>query len=115
MIDAVIIHNNPGGSVIQYVLKRNELEHSKVIFRGKCDSACTILISIKDSCISPNASFGFHLPHSVSQKNIRKATSILMNNYPSWVKRWIASQGGLSNSIKRMNYKYASQYMRTCD
>lgn len=60
----VVIHNNRGGNVVQMIVRRNELEASgrPVRISGLCNSACTMLITLPNACLAPDASVGFHAP-----------------------------------------------------
>src|SRR5918994_3365846 len=60
------IGGDRGGYVVQYALRMLKLKQSgkPVQFAGKCQSACTIYLSLPRSqtCIAPGSSFGFHAP-----------------------------------------------------
>lgn len=62
--EPIVIHNNKGGNVVQMIVRRNELEASgrPVRISGKCNSACTMLITLPNACLAPDASVGFHAP-----------------------------------------------------
>lgn len=62
--ESVVIHNNRGGNVLQMIARRNELEASgrPVRITGLCNSACTMLITLPNACLAPDASVGFHAP-----------------------------------------------------
>lgn len=113
------IRNDSGGYLIDYVLRVKKLERAsgKVRFAGRCDSACTMFLTMNGSraCIMPGASFGFHLPYGVSARSNQIAASYMMKSYPGWVRNWIYSNGGLSSGIKRMNFAYASRFIRACE
>jgi hypothetical protein len=85
-------------------------------FAGRCDSACTLFLALPraKTCVSPGASFGFHLPYGASRRGNQMAAQYLLSSYPGWVRSWIAEQGGLSGQIKTMSYAYASQFLPTC-
>lgn len=65
--------------------------------------------------LTPRASFGFHLPYGTSKRTNAIAAKYMLEQYPGWVRNWIARNGGLTNNIKRMGYAYASQYMKMCE
>lgn len=111
---AVTIINDHGGNVAAYVMRAERISPRGIQIKGICDSACTMYITVPNVCLHPSASFGFHLPFNRSGKNNSAAHTYMMGRYPAWVRRWIAANGGLNNSIKRMNYAYASRYVRTC-
>ena len=114
----VIVHD-PGGQVIQYALKSKKMEKQgqEVRFAGRCDSACTLYLSMPKhlTCISPGASFLFHAPYGGSKSENRTAHQYLVKSYPRWVKRWIRSRGGLENQAKVMGYDYAKRFIQPCD
>lgn len=116
--NTLTISGDRGGHVIHYALQAKRLERSgrQVRFAGRCDSACTLYLGMPRSqtCITPDATFGFHLPYGASAKNIRVAQNYMIRSYPGWVRRWISARGGLSNSIKTMTYSYARQYLPSC-
>ena len=114
----VRIGGDRGGYVMQYALRMLKLRKSgeTVQFTGRCESACTIYLALPraQTCISPSASFSFHAPYGASSRGNRIALSYMLNSYPGWVRSWINSRGGLSRRLIRMEYAYASKYMRTC-
>ena len=90
---------------------------AKLKFAGRCDSACTIYLALPRSqtCITPDALFGFHAPFAATPEASSLAQNYLLENYPDWVKSWIASRGGLSKEIVTMDYAYASKFLDRCD
>jgi len=112
----VTIWNDRGGRMIQYALnaKRIQKAGKQVRFSGRCDSACTLYLGLPRSCISRNASFGFHLPYGSTTEGNRAAAQYMMRKYPGWVRSWIHSKGGLTNTVKTMPYSYAAKYIKPC-
>lgn len=115
--DIVIRHDN-GGSIVTYAQKvtRARQQNLSVRISGKCQSACTLFLSLPQgqTCITPGASFGFHKAHSASRDVNEWGTRYLLKKYPNWVKQWIAAKGGLKSGIMRMDYAYASRFMQRC-
>lgn len=115
---AVSIGSDRGGYVINYGLRmlRWRQNGTKVRFSGRCQSACTLYLGLasRQTCISPGASFSFHLPYGASSRGNKIARDFMMRNYPGWVKSWIRSRGGLSGSMKTMGYGYASRFIKPC-
>ena len=113
------IYNDTGGQAMRYALKAQEYQKQRrqVRFAGRCDSACTLYLSLPDDlvCISSGASFGFHRPYGATLGENRVMEEYMMGLYPEWVRDWIESQGGLAVEMKSMNYAYASQFMRPCE
>lgn len=115
---AVSIGSDRGGYVINYGLRmlRWRKNGTNVRFSGRCQSACTLYLGLasRQTCISPGASFSFHLPFGASKRGNRMARDFMMRNYPGWVRSWIRSQGGLSSGMKTMGYAYASRFIKPC-
>lgn len=114
----VSIGSDRGGYVINYGLRmlRWRRNGTQVRFSGSCQSACTMYLGLAASqtCISPGASFSFHLPYGSSKRGNRLARDFMMRNYPGWVRSWIRSQGGLNSRMKTMGYGYASRFIKPC-
>ena len=112
------IFSDGGGEVIRYALSAKRLHRRGhlVRFAGRCDSACTLYLSMprRLTCISPGASFGFHRPYGASARNNAVAARYMMRSYPGWVRRWIRARGGLSSGIRTMPYAYARRHLRPC-
>lgn len=60
----IVIQNNHGGNVVQMMAYRSQLASSgrPVEIRGKCNSACTMLTTLPNACLAPDATIGFHAP-----------------------------------------------------
>jgi hypothetical protein len=116
---AFTIRNDHGGYVVDYAISMLKLQQSRrpVKFAGRCDSACTIYLGLSraQTCITPSAKFGFHLPFGSSARGNRVAVRFLMKKYPRWVVEWLEANGGLSSRLKVMPYDYASRFIRSCD
>ena len=112
------IRNDRGGYLIEYALRMKKLDRAggQVRFAGSCDSACTMYLAMPGNraCISPGASFGFHLPYGSSARGNAVAARFMMKSYPGWVRNWIHSKGGLRSGIMTMDYAYASRFIRPC-
>lgn len=111
------ISNDRGGTIISYQLKYLKLKdrNEKVKVIGRCESACTLVLQLKNVCITRSARFGFHLPYDGTSGNTdRKAADFLTSRYPNWVRNWISLNGGLSKNMKYMEYSTARKYMKTC-
>ena len=114
----VSIGSDHGGRIIDYALRMKRLESagSHMRFAGRCDSACTLYLALPRSrtCVSPGASFGFHLPTGASPRASRVAAQYMLRNYPGWVRSWIAANGGLTYRVKTMGYAYSSRFLPSC-
>lgn len=62
--DPVVIKDDRGGNVLAMLARREELVASgrPVEVRGYCRSACTMLITMPNACLAPDARVGFHAP-----------------------------------------------------
>jgi hypothetical protein len=113
-----VIRYDRGGYVIDYAIDMLKMEKSRrpVKFAGRCDSACTIYLGLQkaQTCITPAAKFGFHLPFGSDRRGNKVAASFMMKKYPKWVHNWLKENGGLSAELKVMPYSYASQYIKPC-
>ncbi len=117
--NSVSITNNGGGVVVQYALKVAEYRDAGTLvkFSGRCDSSCTLFLSLPQNqiCINPGAYFRFHSPSGANARAIRVSQSFLMKKYPGWVRNWIQVQGGLSKRLIKMDHAYASRFIPSCD
>ncbi|MFD1882226.1 hypothetical protein [Paracoccus pacificus] len=92
----IIIRNNAGGNVMEMVRYRQNLARSgrPVQFRGYCDSACTILTTLPNSCLGPGAMIGFHAPRIPHTKIIPPLVDEIMGNFyrngirQKWFSTW---------------------------
>jgi len=114
-----VVKNDSGGYVVAYAMRVAKLKQDKktLRFAGRCDSACTMYLGLPRSkvCLETGAYFRFHRPIARSSATVAAATDFLMRSYPAWVRQWIAANGGLTSSLKTMNYNYASKFLPTCN
>ena len=115
---AVSVSGDSGGNIVQYLERTEEYRETQtqVAFEGRCDSACTLYLSLapEQICMEQNAYFRFHAPIAKSHRVQRMATQVLMERYPLWVQDWIFQQGGLTRHFMTMDYAYASQFIQPC-
>ncbi|MBA4490947.1 hypothetical protein [Paracoccus sp. S1E-3] len=66
------VYDDRGGNVLEMVKTRYKLENSgkEVRIRGYCRSACTMLTTMRNACLGPNATIGFHAPRIPNTKII---------------------------------------------
>jgi hypothetical protein len=116
--DRITIAADHGGQIASYAMKLNQIEERNysIKFAGKCESACTLYLSLPPEkvCVTPRASFGFHLPFGVSAHQVDIARTYLMDHYPYWVRYWIAAKGGLTPRLKVMPYNYVRHFLPDC-
>ncbi|MDG4908340.1 hypothetical protein P9228_18090 [Mesorhizobium sp. WSM4898] len=96
------VSDDHGGSVAAYSQRWKGLAARGVNVRivGKCQSACTVLLGYiprSRICVTPAASFGFHLAHRTDM------TAVLWNAYAADIRGWINAHGGLASQLKWMN------------
>lgn len=92
----IVIADNRGGNVLAMIQRRNELERwgGPVEIRGYCGSACTMLITLPNACLGPNASVGFHAPRLPGTTIIPPHVDAIMANYyrngikARWNREW---------------------------
>jgi hypothetical protein len=116
--DIHLIGNDNGGSVFGYAraVSRMRDRNTLIVFDGRCASACTLYLSLQNTrtCLMPGSSFLFHSAYGARPDVNRFATEFMMAQYPAWVQAWIQRNGGLTRRVIRMDYAYASRFMRTC-
>jgi len=77
------VYNDRGGNVLEMVKTRHQLENSgkEVRIRGYCRSACTMLTTMRNACLGPNATIGFHAPRIPNTKIIPPYVDQVMANF----------------------------------
>ena len=107
------VYDNHGGRVANYDARwaMHAREGASVRIVGPCQSACTVLLGhIPRSriCVTPQASFGFHLAH------LPQATATLWRAYPSGIKAWINAHGGLQRGFIWMRAPDIYRFFHRC-
>ena len=114
-----LVATGPGGNVIEYarMASNARLRNTNVRFTGQCASACTLFLSVPStrSCITRGTSFVFHSARGSNRAFNNWGTEYLMTQYPSWVQSWINANGGLDRRLLHMDYRYAAQFIPTCN
>lgn len=79
----IVIANDRGGNVVQMMQRRQKLESSgrPVEIRGYCRSACTMLITMRNACLGPGATVGFHAPRLPGTQIVPPLVDQLMAQY----------------------------------
>ncbi len=111
--ETIDVNDSHGGSVAKYNQRWAGLGAKGVNVRivGPCQSACTVLLAHiprKRICVTPEASFGFHLAKRAD------ATATLWAAYGSDIKAWINARGGLTDDFKWMRAPDTYRYFRKC-
>jgi hypothetical protein len=111
--ETIDVSDNHGGRVATYDAEwaANARRGASVRIVGPCQSACTVLLGhIPRSriCVTPQASFGFHLAH------LSQATATLWGAYPADIKAWINAHGGLQRDFTWMRAHDIYRFFRKC-
>ena len=119
----VRIADDRGGRIGTYVDKYQGLRNSgeAVIIDGLCASACTIVLGAipRDRiCVTSHANLGFHAAwdFGANGRTITnpEATQMLYSMYPSAIRRWIASRGGLTPHMIFLRGRELQRMYRPC-
>lgn len=114
--DTVDIVNNNGGYVDVFLKDVERLRKTNVKVRiiGKCNSACTLYLSLpkEQVCAYGNVTFAFHKPYGGSQNDYWKRR--MLETYPNWVLNWLRREGGLTSTLKVMGPKDFFNYIPRC-
>jgi len=121
---AIRIAGDAGGQIGVY-LQRHEamrLSGERIVIDGPCLSACTMVLGAiprNRICVTSRAVLGFHaaydLDESGRQVTSRGGTSLLMDQYPQQVRKWIARRGGLSRQMMFLSGRGLSSMYAPCD
>jgi len=111
--ETIDVSDNHGGIVSQYDARwaAYAAQGDSVRIVGPCQSACTVLLGhIPRSriCVTPQASFGFHLAAYPS------STAILWNAYQGHIRSWINTHGGLKHTFMWMSAPDTYRYFKRC-
>jgi len=92
-----------------------------IIIDGLCASACTIAlgaIPYGKICVTPNANLAFHAAWDFGPRGHAipnpEATRDLLTMYPSQIRRWIGSRGGLTPRTIFLRGKQLAAMYRRC-
>ncbi|HTZ00893.1 MAG TPA: hypothetical protein VMC05_01070 [Xanthobacteraceae bacterium] len=113
LAETIDVSDNHGGSVAAYDARWAGLAARGVDVRivGPCQSACTVLlghIPRSKICVTPDASFGFHLAH------LQSATATLWSAYAADIRGWIKEHGGLTNEFIWMRAPDTYRFFHKC-
>jgi hypothetical protein len=111
--ETIDVSDNHGGSVERYDAqwRANAARGVSVRIVGPCQSACTVLlrhIPRSRICVTPAASFGFHLAHLPS------ATETLWSSYQSDIRAWINQHGGLQHDFIWLSAPEIFRFFHKC-
>jgi hypothetical protein len=111
--ETIDVSDDHGGSVAAYDSEwsQNAARGVSVRIVGPCQSACTVLlghIPRNRICVTPDASFGFHLAH------LPAATATLWASYQPDIRAWIQRHGGLTSEFIWMRAPDVFHYFKKC-
>jgi len=111
--ETIDVYDDHGGSVLAYDARWAGLARRGVNVRivGPCQSACTVLlrhIPRSRICVTPAASFGFHLAKR------QRGTDIMRAGYSADIMGWINRHGGLTYDFIWMSAPDTYRYFRKC-
>ena len=111
--ETIDVSDSHGGRVSDYDARWARLAARGVSVRivGPCQSACTVLLGHIPSgriCVTPEASFGFHLARR------QDATETLWAGYSPGIKAWINARGGLTGNFKWMRAPDTYRFFKKC-
>lgn len=119
----VRIRNNPGGLIADHEFAFSQMRSSgeTVVIDGRCYSACTLVLGIVPPdrvCVTPRAILGFHaawVPGTDGRPIPSNAgTRRMWQLYPSQIRRWLASKGGLSRKTIVLRGRELTSLVRSC-
>ncbi len=99
---------SPGGKVGPFLDMFEDVRASgeRVVIDGPCLSACTLVLSVVPSnriCVTRRAVLGFHAARSIDRRGRTyaepEASELVLDAYPSAIKRWIRHHGGLTSHL----------------
>lgn len=106
---AVVIRNDLGGDVgaraNRIAAMRAAGQHVEI--RGAvCYSACTMYLSLPESCVSPQTEFGFHGPSfyglPLSPEQFEFWSQVIARHYPDTLRAWYLRVGRHSATMIRI-------------
>jgi hypothetical protein len=111
--ETIDVYDDHGGSVAAYDQRWADHARRGVNVRivGPCQSACTVLlrhIPRSRICVTPAASFGFHLAKS------QRGTDMLRASYSPDIMGWINRHGGLTHDFIWMSAPDTYRFFRKC-
>jgi hypothetical protein len=113
LAETINVSDSHGGIVSQYDARWAEAAgrgaHVRIV--GPCQSACTVLLAHiprEHICVTPNASFGFHLAGTAN------GTALLRAAYSSDIMAWIDAHGGLTPQFIWMRAPDIYKFFKRC-
>lgn len=120
VLPPLVIDFDGGGYLSQYEARARELalQGRKVVIRGVCASACTMMIGrVHDKvCVKPRAELWFHQSghEYVTENRSESGTRRMMDAYPVPLKLWIERRGGLTAEWLKLKGAELRKMFRPC-
>ena len=117
------IHGDRGGLIASYAERfaQARARGERVVIDGACLSACTLVIGIlprEQVCATGRAVLGFHAAwRPAGNGNITDspvATQAMYDTYPTEVRDWITSRGGLTSHLIFLQGRELAAIVPTC-
>jgi hypothetical protein len=101
----VVVDWDLGGRVDLFIARTQEYRatNRRIVIRGKCSSACTLALSLPNTCVEPSASMGFHaarwlendtsVPPRQRGQRAPVETEQMWSSYPAAVQRRLGGLG----------------------
>src|SRR5262249_19361041 len=97
-----VLYSEPGGNIRTHLERFKMLKASgdDVEIRGKCLSACTLIMTLiprERLCFGETAWLGFHqamLSNGAVSKETTETTELIFDSYPPDIRRWLYERGG---------------------
>jgi len=115
----VTASNDEGGLLGKYVEKYRVMaaRGDTLVVDGPCNSACTLALGIVDVCVTPRASFGFHMAQTLTPIGYFSSdywSRYMMAYYPPEIREWIISKGGLTPELKILHGEELAALIPRC-
>ena len=117
------ILGSPGGEVGQFLTLFEAVRASgeRVVIDGPCYSACTLVTSTVPNdriCVTRRAILGFHAARSIDRRGRfyaePAASALVLQTYPTPVRRWILQHGGLTSRLIRLRGRELAAIYPAC-
>ena len=99
--DTLTIRSDGGGNIHDYADRIAALGDKAVRIVGVCKSSCTMFLGHPRTCVSPDASFGFHGPRSDDQsiRNLLGLVDKIAAHQPADIAEAFRTDWGLSRDF----------------
>jgi hypothetical protein len=116
------IADDQGGQIGAYLERFSDIRDrgERVVVDGICASACTAMLGIiprSRTCVTTRAVFKFHSAWDLAPTGgvpSRAGNRLLWAYYPSDVRKWISTHGGLTSHVIELRGHELSKMYRAC-